>query len=145
MKVTSLKELESYIYSSVILPLSGLDIDPLNFSTPITNDRGFEITFSIMTERVHGDFQHNFQRDDARNRAKKLVIVTVNDMEGFIAADFDRHTKDVTVYRPALREAGCRPFIINKFADAFRRHTAFHKVTMADTMRSADRSVEVPH
>lgn len=144
MRVTSLKELDNYIYSSVVIPLKGLVIDPLTYNSPIEDNGGRRVSFEIVREEVMGDFHHNFQRNDAREKAKWLVLMRCNH-RGYVVADYEPRRHAVRVYAPSFAMAGLSPIIKNKLTEAFRNNAPFGKVSVVlDEMRDTTVHVEVP-
>ena len=84
MKVTSLKDMESYIYSRVVLPLKELDVDSLNISSPMTDGQGRNIELSVIPEETgHVRYDHNFMRDEARNSALKWLMHVIGVISGY--------------------------------------------------------------
>lgn len=137
MKVTSLKDVESYIYSTVILPLKNLNVDSLDSSSPIQDSQGHVLALGLTRETVSGDWNHNYQRDTARENAKWLVY-----LEGghgnFVVADYDPMKRNVRVYEPPFRQLGLQ-ILRNKLAAAFRDNTPFNTVRLVDDVREFDR------
>jgi hypothetical protein len=141
MKVTSLKDVESYIYSTVILPLKGLQIDGLNQSSPIRGDRGRDWKLGLIREDVQGEFAHNYERDDAREQAWWLVTLS-DGARTSIIADYDPRRHNVTIFKGSTGSWKGINILLNKLDEAFRRNTPFDKVKVVDDKRSVAVSAE---
>jgi hypothetical protein len=140
VKLTSIKELDNYIYSSIILPLKGLDVPPVVSSSPMEMMANIFLHFEIRREEIRGDFQHNFQREAARELAGFLVVALVG-YNGYIAAHYDQHRHRVTVWPEALTKLGAPKLVVNRFTTAFEEHTPFDKVETAAGVGSITRVV----
>jgi len=143
MKVTSLKDVESYIYFSVIVHLKDLQLpEPIRVETPVFSDHG-PVEFRLTREKLVGNFQHNFQRHRAKTDAKHLVIIRTG-LTNQIAADYDPITKDVNIYPEAFNIGRGTKILLNKLVEAFNQNTPFRKVTMVpNILRESARMVEV--
>lgn len=134
MKITGLKDMESYIYSKVILPLKELDVQGLAVETPMHDDKGTNYELLIVREETgHVRFAHNFQRNEAQANAKHLIILRY--MHGSrVLADYDSRTHNVTVYEGAFEPSKGR-LLMNKLVEAFNQYTPFTKVKVIKDIR----------
>lgn len=140
----SLKDLEHYIYSSVVLPLSDLDLPSLGVSSPLVNKRGEALEFFITTERVTGDFHYNYQRDKARLMANRLVMVGRLYQGGeHVVAEYDERKRSVIVYPEAIQMAGLPRIVTNKLINSLMTHEPFCSVREASGIRLHYREVDV--
>lgn len=127
MKVTSLKDLEAYIYSGVILPLKELVIDMPGQSSPMSDPGGGSYMLSVSRNVPNREFQHNYQRREAEANATWLVIL--NGPEGGeILAEYQKQGHTVRIYRGAFNLNS--KILQNKLEEAFRNHTPFTGVTL---------------
>lgn len=132
MKVTSLKDMESYIYSGVILPLKGLEIEPLSLSSPITDNNG-AVYFEVFTEDRGEPTQHNYQREEARRNAKWLIAVA-DRVKSMVVADYETHRHEVHIYEPAFSQFNGGAFIKGKLIEAFGKYEPFGKVILVNAL-----------
>lgn len=132
---TTLKDMESYIYSTVILPLKELDVGGLGIASPIVDTRGNTVDLFTGREEVgHRSYDHNFQRDEARNSALELVWHRYRNHDG-VLADYDRRRHNVVIYTPEFNNIKGGKLLMNKLLQAFNYHAPFNKVTLVPTTR----------
>lgn len=136
MKVTSLKDMESYIYSSVILPLKDLDVQ-LHNSSPITANNGNILEFSVGRERLDGDFDHNYQRDAARDQLRWLVTLR-DGYSSFIVADYETKRHVVRIYKEAFDQFEKGGMLYNKLIEAFGKYTPFGDIKYVGGIRESE-------
>lgn len=136
MKITSLSALESYIYSSVILPFKNLKVQSISSVSPLL-DGSNHWAFSLSMEQIHGNFHHNFQRDRAREQAKTLVVLKAGGMTQ-VVADYDRRLRKVTIYQGAFQALDKGNYLMKRLEEAFRSNTPFEKVVINPGTRTAD-------
>lgn len=134
MKITSFRDLESYIYSSVILPFKDLRVDNIHYESPL-QDGSSPWIFAIRSEEVSGEFHHNFQRDRAREQAKSLVMLKVGGAN-LVVADYDHSLRKVTIYRGAFDGLDKGNYLLKRLEEAFRSNTPFEKVVIDEGTRS---------
>lgn len=143
MKVTSLKDVDSYIYSSVVLPLKELDVDGLAISSPMTTRRGQPIKLQVTREETgHRRYDHNYQRDEARNSALHLIWYKFGYNQG-VLADYDSRKHNVRVYAPAFRDVDDGKFLMNKLLQAFGNYTPFTNVSIEESVRDGYQGGEI--
>lgn len=136
MTVTSLKDVDSFIYSKVVLPLKELDVDSMNMGSPITEGR-HSLDFFVSREEVtHVHYDHNYLRDEARNSAKHIINGTFGGMTA-ILADYDPKNHKVTVYSPAFVNIPKGKLIMNRLLSAFNNYAPFRGIEILDTTRDA--------
>lgn len=126
MKVTSFKDVETYIYSSVILPLKQLNVPDLPFPTPMRGDDGQEWSLMVRPQPLFGNFRRNYQRTQAQRRADMQVILFTGSKE-YVVAQYNRKNKWVKVYQRAFMRLAAMP-IYGKLFEAFQKNTPFAKV-----------------
>lgn len=146
MKVTSLKDMESYIYSSVILPLKELEVESLSMETPMRDAQGRGLQLSLTREEVVGDFHHNYQREAARTHARWVVRLRGGNVNKLVA---DYSPKRHTVRLYGWNQDSEYRMLMNKLAEAFLSNTPFDKVFFETGSRSMtahieDRAGEIP-
>lgn len=134
MKVTSLKDMESYIYSTVILPLKELDVEGFSVRSPMTHPNGKRIDLFVNREETgHLRHEHNFQREEWRNAALHLIWFKMGyDMR--VLADYDHRKHKVRVYKPAFSRLQTN-LLMNKLIEAFNMYTPFNGVEVLDRTR----------
>jgi hypothetical protein len=135
MKVTSLKDMDNYIYSTVVLPLKELDVDGLSSVSPITDDNGRQAQFHVGNEDIHNvRYAHNFQREEAQRSTLRLVFLKYN-RTTIIVADYNPKKHNVNIYTPQLETIEGGKLILNKLIHAFENHTPFTRVELQSSVR----------
>lgn len=126
MKVTALRDVETYIYSSVIMPLKGLAVPDLHFPSPIRGENGEEWQFQVRQERLHRDYRRNYQRTQAQRLANWEVVLFANGKE-YVVAHFNPRVKWVKMYERPFRVLKAMP-IMGKLYEGFYQNTPFGKI-----------------
>lgn len=138
MKVTSLRDVEKYIYSSVILPLQNLGVS-LRMDTPISLN-GSPVTFEVALERTSGRAAHNYMRDIARENLKSLVYMMDGNGRSEIVAEIDvKH--NVRIFKPAIARVlptQGRGIILSALVNSFDGNIPFKEVTVVEQYRDGD-------
>lgn len=142
MKVTSLRDMESYLFLNVILPLKKLNVEAGSTSSPITTDNGEQIQFAIQKESIMNGYDHNYQRDEARRLAKDLIVLS-DSHTASIVADYESKRHTVRIYRPAFDNFTGGKFLCNKLVEAFESNTPFTKVTVLEQVRDQRQDASV--
>lgn len=125
MKVTSFKELENYLYSSVVAPLKDLRID-LDIDSPIrSNDR--KVRLYIEREGI-GHHSMNYQRSRARARAKMLVRID-NGLHVATAGNYDKQNHAVELFKDVFKAYNCS-LVLGRLHSMLDSTTPFTKVTV---------------
>lgn len=137
MKLNSLKSLESYIYLSVILPLKGLTLGRIDSQSPALGHHGGYFSLEIGLESIdRSRYAHNYQREQASNRAKYLIYLSDGHHRA-IVADYSEKTKEVSIFKDAFSGWVDAHIIDVKLEEAFRTHTPFSKVSIVKGSRSS--------
>lgn len=148
MKVTSLKDVENYIYSVVILPLKDLGVEELSHQSPIMGKDGNAWQLGLARESIQGEFQHNYERDSAREGARWLVNLRAEGKR-IVLADYQPRRHTVTMYQREVGTIKGANILFNKLEEAFRRYTPFDKVKVlperrGDAVNISERLNELP-
>jgi len=136
MKVTSLKEVESYIYCSVIQTLIGGS--SIRMESPIKNHRGGICDLYVEKERVTSSFDHNYLRDIAVDDAPYIVVITDGRDTSTVAKVFNStvHIYDNTIGVPSL--------VISKLWGEFEKCTMFNKIIRHNKPYARSDRVDAP-
>lgn len=127
MKITGLKDMESYIYSKVILPLKELDIKGLEIKSPMHDgdEKYYELLLS-REETGHVRFAHTYLRHETEANALHLIKLRyANSLQ--ILADYDSRTHEVKIYEPAFTPSKGQ-LLMNKLIEAFNHYTPFTNI-----------------
>jgi len=143
VKATSLKDMESYIYSAVMIPLKSLDMEPMWLTSPLIDKAGYPIEFTVQRERVsRNHFDHNYQAEEARLHAKMLVFIHHKGRVN-VAADYSKRRHNVRIYPEAFAKIERGSLLLNKFREAFETHSPFNQVVQKRGLRGGEMSADV--
>lgn len=131
MKVTNLKDVETYIYSSVILPLKSLNVPSLEYPSPIKGENGNVWQLSTRLAPVNREFRRNYQRTQALRRADWQVIL-YNGSRPYIIATYNPKNHWVKLYERPFRKLMAK-LLMAKIQEAFNKNTPFTKVIVEQT------------
>lgn len=127
MKVTSFKDVETYLYSSVIIPLKRLNVRPLDFPSPITSSNGKKVwQLRVESELPRRNYRRNYQNTQARRRANQQVILWTGQHE-YVVAMYNPHNHWVKVYERPFKILKATP-LMGKMYEVFSKNTPFTKV-----------------
>lgn len=128
MKIKSFKDVETYIYTSIVLPLKGLNLPELNYSSPITDELGERWTFSLERTPVTGEFRRNYQRNLAQqNRNWWLILRSGNGEPKRVIGEYNVRSHFVKLWQEPFKQAGAMP-VFGKLQEALDTNTPFTKV-----------------
>lgn len=125
MKVTSIKELEKYIYSSVIVPIKGLRSYPY-YASPITGDRGEAWELTVDSDMEQSNYRRNYQRTQASRNANKKIVLMVNGVV-YVVATYHIKRKWVKLYKRPFKRLNAN-LLMNKLYSAFYDNAPFVKI-----------------
>lgn len=143
MKVTSLKDMDSYIYSKVVLPLKDLDVDGLIISSPMIRENRYVELYVNDEETGHISYSHQYQREEARMNTMKLVMLRYGNSR-HVLADYNTKTHAVNVYASPFEALESGKMLMNRLIQAFNNYTPFTRVTIKDTARTIYANIEQP-
>lgn len=127
MRVTSFKDVETYLYSSVVVPLKKLSTNLSEVKSPITsNDGKREWTIQVLPEPPARRYRRQYQRMQASRNANLQVILFTGKREYVVATYNPRHHW-VKVYERPFRVLHATP-LMGKLYEAFQNNTPFGKV-----------------
>ncbi len=120
MKVTSFKDVETYLYTSIILPLKNLQAPELEFGSPIRGDYGEP--WILMLERT-----------PAGRRYRRNIEIQLNtgDNKNHILATYNIRNHNLYLYEQPFRVLNALP-LLGKMHDMFNRTTPFNKIILED-------------
>lgn len=133
MKITSLRDVENYIFYGVVVPLKKLEMDTISIDSPLIDSSGRQWTFKVVQERLSGRYTRNYQRDRARLKLKDLVLIS-NGYEEYVIADYDPRRHNVNIYHEILRDTFGN-MVLNKIWQLFESNTPFTKIKLVDGYR----------
>lgn len=127
MKVTSFRDVETYLYSSVILPLKGMNVRPLDFPSPISSIDGKRVwELRVMPEPQHRVFRRNYQNTQARRNANQQVVLWTGTAE-YVIATYQPRNHWVKVYERPFKTLKATP-LMGKLYEVFSKNTPFTKI-----------------
>lgn len=126
MKVTSFRDVEIYIYSSVIMYLKGLNAPDLAFPSPIKGENGLDWQFGVSPEPIHREFRRNYQREQAQERANLQVTLFTGNQD-YVVATYNPKQKWVKIYERPFRVLKAVP-LMGKLYEAFYTNAPFGKI-----------------
>lgn len=130
MKVTSLKEVENFLYSSVIVPLKNLDVD-LGIPNPIRSDQGQEWYFETSRTPVLRRARRNYQRRRQESNRDWQVLMDARDGHGFrLIAEYSIANHWVRMYEQPFRDTNSM-MIFGKLYNLFVDNQPFSKVIVS--------------
>lgn len=126
MKVTSFKDVETYIYSSVIMPLKALNVPSLDIPSPIRGNRDREWSFQVRQAPLTREFRRNYQRTQAQRRSNMQVVLFTGSAE-YVVASYNRKQHWVKIYERPFRVLKAMP-LLGKLYEGFYQNTPFSKI-----------------
>lgn len=128
MKVQSLKSLETYIYSQVILPLKNLQVPNINLDSPLRNRSGEPLQLNVSRMEIdYSQYRRDYQRRIARQ--KQPFIVTIDSLiNRRKIAEYNPKGHSVIIFRDAMRDVTNSGILLGKLEEAFKTNTPFTKV-----------------
>lgn len=132
MRVTSFKDVEIYIYSSVVLPLKRLNVSELPFASPIQSNEGRTWKLSIRRETLDRLFRRNYQRTQA-NRGRDWIVYLDTGEKSLPVARYKLKSHKVIVYEEPFRALDAMP-LMGTMCSVFNKNTPFTKIILEDAM-----------
>lgn len=126
MKVTSLRDVETYIYSSVIVPLKEMNVPPLDFATPIRGEADREWLLSVRQQPLNRDYRRNYQRTQAQ-RSRDWQVILFTGQREYVVATYNRKQHWVKIYERPFKILKAMP-LMGKLYEGFYQNTPFTKV-----------------
>lgn len=128
MKINSFKDLETYVYSCIILPLKGLNLPDLHYSSPVRDKDGNIWKFSLEQTPIRGEFRRNYQRNRARSQRNWWVILTKGDnTRKEVIGEYNKDNHWIKLWDSTFKESDAMP-VFGKLFEAFDTNTPFTKV-----------------
>ena len=125
MKVTSLSELDDYLYSSVIAPLKGLNTN-LSIQSPIAHEG--RAWWLELTRTAVGNFRRNFQRDRAMEQRDYLILLITPNAR-YIVGKFFIKGRSVELYKKPFKDLNAS-IVLGRLHHMFDTHKPFTKITI---------------
>lgn len=127
MKVTSFKAVETYLYSSVVIPLKGMNVRPLDCPSPIFSNNGKRAwEFRVQAEPLRRSYRRQYQREQALAQANQQVVLWTGKNE-YVVATYNTRHHWVKVYERPFRILKATP-LLGKLYEVFQTNTPFGKV-----------------
>lgn len=127
MKVTSFKDVETYLYSSVIAPLKKLNTNLSGVESPLRSTNGEKVwTLQVVPEPPIRSYRRQYQRMQARRKANLQVVLYTGTRE-YVVAMYNPKHHWVKVYERPFRVLKATP-LMGKLYEAFQNNTPFSKV-----------------
>lgn len=129
MKPASFKEIETYIYTSIVLPLKGLAVQELRYPSPLMGEDGlvWELRTILTPVRIH--YRRNYQRTQAERRRNYWIILKIADGRRFVLGEYHIKYHTVKLYQQAFSELNAIP-LMGKMLDVFQTNSPFTKITV---------------
>ena len=126
MKVTSLRDVEAYIYSSVVLPLKKLNVEYLEIQSPIRDETGQVWQLSLNQTPITGNFRRRYQRTQAERKRNWNICLTTG-RETFVVGEYNIKNHWVKLYEAPFRKVNAI-MLLGKLHDVLNRNTPFTKI-----------------
>lgn len=136
MKVTSFKDVETYLYTSVILPLKRLDVPELEFGSPIQGDDGQAWTLYIGSEDPVRRYRRNYQNEEARQTSSYKIMLHAGKSDGgshirYQVASYDVKRHTVEMYEQPFKTLNAMP-LFGRLHSLFSSNAPFTKIVTED-------------
>lgn len=128
MKVTSLRDMENYIYSSVILPLKNLNVPDLDLPSPIKGENGNFWSLQVQREPLLREYRRNYQRTQAI-RNSNFQVVLYNGTSEYVLATYHPKQHWVKLYQKPFRKLNAM-MLLSKIHQALYQNEPFTKIMM---------------
>lgn len=133
MKVTSFKDVETYLYTSVIMPLKGLNAPEFEFGSPIQGDNGVYWTLLLERSPLERRYRRNYQNERAeRNRNWEIQLHT-GENKNHVLATYDINNHNIYLYKQPFRILDAIP-LMGKMHDMFSRTQPFNNIMIEDAV-----------
>lgn len=146
MKVTSLKDVETYLYTSVVLPLKNRDGLSLTCPSPIFGKNGNPWNMEVIQPQVPRG-RHNYERDFNQVIEPFLVYLHGATDKPQILAQYNPKTKAVEIYEHPFKLLNAMP-LLGKLHQMFNSHAPFGRVSIRKrrpVQRVQNRPSNAPH
>lgn len=129
MKKISTKDVEVYLYSSVILPLKALDVERFSYPSPFVDKAGFEATISIGTPIIdRSEYTYRYERELAHNGRPKVVICHYRG-KAYVLAEYSPKRKVIEVFEHTFeKKLPYGRLMFRKLVEAFEQAHPFSRV-----------------
>lgn len=127
MEKVSPKELEAYIYSTVIFPLQGLQSEGFMMNTPI---KGMELML-CRTAVAEQDTEFRYQREMARGDVNYLVCSHNGRGNMYALAEYDPDRKSVVIFEREFKRIPKGGMVLAKMTDLFNSSYPFATVKLS--------------
>lgn len=131
MKV-NLKDLDAYIYATVIFPLKQLNVNALRVVSPLKTPDGTEIRFWVDREPLTGSYRRNYQRARARHHLKWNIYVGSGRGDERVAAQYNDKNHSVRIFADAFRHSPNLRIALGRIEDAFTASYPFTNVKILE-------------
>jgi hypothetical protein len=131
MRVTSFKDVGIYLYTSAILPLKRLNLEELDFPSPLRGENGEVWTLSLERAAVPRRYRRNYQNMQANRRRDWHVILKVAHGQKYILASYNERNHWVKMYQEPFKVLGAMP-LFGRLHHLFNTNTPFGKIVVED-------------
>lgn len=134
MKPIPLKDVDAYIYTSIIMPLKNLNMQEIEFGSPMETKDGYPMTFYLDDSPMTREYRRQYQRTQAQRRADKLIKLHIDGGESpgmHILCSYNNKTHRITLYQDTFRRLGLN-MLFNRMQLAFSANTPFTKIILGD-------------
>jgi hypothetical protein len=138
MKVTSLKEVENYLYASLLAPLKGLVVN-MEIPSPLKGNDGRNWHIEYGRTRIQ-NYRRNYQRDRAMEKRDYLMILIAGNQRHIIGKYFPKG-RFVELYKEPFRELHAG-ILMGKIHHMFNTHAPFTKITIKESAPTEPEVVE---
>lgn len=132
MKPASFKEIETYLYTSIVLPLKGLAVQELRYPSPLIGEDNQAWELETILTPVRLRYRRNYQRTQAERRRNYWIVLKIGDRPNrrrIVLGEYHIKYHTVKLYQQAFSEVGAIP-LMGKMLDIFQTNSPFTKVTI---------------
>lgn len=132
MKLTTLKDLETYLYSAVVLPLRGIRGISLEYDSPIKGSNGELWSLTLDREAVRG---HRRQGPRRRAERSSAYLVRLNtNTDSYVVAKYNIRNHNIVLYEQPFKVLKAM-ILFGKMHDVFVRYEPFNKIAIKHVYR----------
>lgn len=132
MRPASFKEIETYLYTSIVLPLKGLSVQELRYPSPLVGNDGERWELQAVLTPTRLNYRRNYQRTQAERRRNWWIIVKIGEREHrrtLVLGEYHNKYHTVKLYQQAFSELDAIP-LMGKMLDVLQTNSPFTKVTV---------------
>lgn len=127
MKVTRLKDVETYLYTSIVLPLKGLNTVEIDYPSPISGKDGEPWVFHLRRAPLQAQrLPRQYQRERAQRNRDWEIYLNIGQRRIHVG-DYDIRSHVVRLYESPFKEMKAM-ILFGKLHQVFMENTPFSKV-----------------